>query len=130
MAKKSINLCGMVDADHAAINLDGFTSLERAVSRSKAHRLAKKLKKLNCDPAVDVKGQKAIGSKFQEKHGKYGNPRQIKRLEDAGMPWVSVGSMHGYCVESCFWWYENVYYPSVCKIKCENLKSSFYTDQS
>jgi hypothetical protein len=71
-------------------------------------------------------GFKNLANEFKKKYGRYGNARQIKRLEDAGMDWVPVGSEHGYCTDSCFWWYENVHNPKIREIKLKNLNS--YTD--
>ena len=124
MSSKKVKITGTAGQGTRKVQRVGFKNLDKAKSKTTIWRWQKEGKtEIDCDPAVNVKGQKNLGREFKKDYGKYGNARQIKRLEDAGLPYVPVGSEHGYCTDSCYWWYDNIYRPKIRRIKQRNLKS-------
>jgi hypothetical protein len=123
MPKKTIELTTDPGYNEAAINKEGFPKIKKAVSRSTAFRYSKKKKQIDCDPACDVKGRKAMAGVLFDEYGKWNNEKSICNLEKSGMPYVLIGDrQRGYCVESCFHHIDTIHLQAVREQKLKNLK--------
>lgn len=133
MSSNKINIGETSGFGTHRIDVAGFPKIKNPVSRSTVHRLQKKgIKEVDCDPACNVKSQLKMAENLYEIYGQYGDPRDIARLEEAGLPYVvithegnPVVKDHMYCVNTGCWWIENIYWKLPNKKRSQNTYEKY-----